>query len=227
MMLICVGLSHRQAPIAVRERVAVAEEQIESRLRELKALPGVREAMLLSTCNRVEIFAVAESRGAGDDLLQGLGPVAAPHAARRFEEDRNAGRRCGEPGLQEIHLRERLAAGDGHGMERRRALGQAADLAGQRLDVERVREAMLAVGPEHATRLDRHQALGRVAVAAAERTAAEAHEQMPAAGVQPFALEGHEELGHVPVATPHPGSCTTHVDAELPRGRRRSCPSAP
>src|SRR5712664_1279895 len=87
MMLICVGLSHRQAPIAVRERVAVAAEQIESRLRELKALPGVREAMLLSTCNRVEIFAVAESRGAGDDLLQGLGPVAAQHAARRFEEE--------------------------------------------------------------------------------------------------------------------------------------------
>src|SRR6267378_1516165 len=87
MMLICVGLSHRQAPIAVRERVAVAPEQIEARLRQLKALPGVREALLLSTCNRVEIFAVAESRGAGEDLLQGLGPVAAPHAARRFEED--------------------------------------------------------------------------------------------------------------------------------------------
>ncbi len=76
MMLICVGLSHRQAPIAVRERVAVAPEQIEARLRQLKALPGVREAMLLSTCNRLEIFAVAESRGAGDDLLQGLGPAA-------------------------------------------------------------------------------------------------------------------------------------------------------
>src|SRR5712671_3780956 len=76
MMLICVGLSHRQAPIAVRERVAVAPEQIEARLRQLKALPGVREALLLSTCNRVEIFAVAESRGAGEDLLQGLGPVA-------------------------------------------------------------------------------------------------------------------------------------------------------
>jgi len=87
MMLICVGLSHHQAPIAVRERVAVAPEQIESRLQQIKSLPGVREAMLLSTCNRVEIFAVAESRGAGDDLLQGLGPVAAPHAARRFEEE--------------------------------------------------------------------------------------------------------------------------------------------
>src|SRR6266446_2808529 len=87
MMIICVGLSHRQAPIAVRERVAVAPEQIEPRLRQLKALPGVREAMLLSTCNRVEIFAVAESRGAGEDLLQGLGPVAAPHAACRFEEE--------------------------------------------------------------------------------------------------------------------------------------------
>jgi glutamyl-tRNA reductase len=87
MTLICVGLSHKQAPIAVREQIAVRSDQIEGRLRELKSLPGVREVLLVSTCNRVEIFAVAETRAAGQDLLEALGPVAAPHAVCRFEED--------------------------------------------------------------------------------------------------------------------------------------------
>jgi glutamyl-tRNA reductase len=87
MMLICVGLSHKQAPIAVRERVAVPADQTDARLRQLKALPGVREAMLVSTCNRIEIFAVAETRGVGEDLLQALGPIAGPHAISRYGED--------------------------------------------------------------------------------------------------------------------------------------------
>jgi glutamyl-tRNA reductase len=87
MTLICVGLSHKQAPIAVRERVAVPSDQIQDRLRALKSLPAVREALLVSTCNRVEIFAIAETRAAGQDLLEALGPVAAPHAVCRFDED--------------------------------------------------------------------------------------------------------------------------------------------
>jgi len=87
MTLICVGLSHKQAPIAVRERLAVPPEQILSRLRELRGLAGVREALLLSTCNRIEIFAVAESQVAGEDVLESLGTVASPYAVCRFEED--------------------------------------------------------------------------------------------------------------------------------------------
>jgi len=87
MTLLCVGLSHKQAPIAVRELIAVPAEQVEGRLRQLKSLPGVREAMLVSTCNRIEIFAVADSRDAGEDVLETLGSVAAPHAVRRFEEE--------------------------------------------------------------------------------------------------------------------------------------------
>jgi glutamyl-tRNA reductase len=87
MTLICVGLSHKQAPIAVREQVAVRSDQIETRLRELKALSGVREALLVSTCNRLEIFAIAETRAAAQDLLETLGAVAAPHAVCRFEEE--------------------------------------------------------------------------------------------------------------------------------------------
>jgi glutamyl-tRNA reductase len=84
---LCVGLSHKQASIAVREQLAVPPELIDARLRKLKSLPGVREALLLSTCNRVEVFAVAEGREAAEDVLEELGPVAAPCAVCRFEED--------------------------------------------------------------------------------------------------------------------------------------------
>jgi glutamyl-tRNA reductase len=87
MTLICVGLSHKQAPIAVREQVAVSSEQLEDRLRRLKAIPGVREALLVSTCNRVEVFAAAQSRAAAEDVLETFGPIAAPYAVCRFEEE--------------------------------------------------------------------------------------------------------------------------------------------
>jgi glutamyl-tRNA reductase len=87
MTVLCVGLSHKQAPIGVREQLAVSEEELEGRLRQLKSLSGVREALLISTCNRIEIFAVADSRATGEDLLEMLGPLAAPHAVCRFEEE--------------------------------------------------------------------------------------------------------------------------------------------
>jgi glutamyl-tRNA reductase len=87
MTFLCVGLSHKQAPIAVREQIAVRGEDVGERVRQIKALPGVREALLVSTCNRLEIFAVTDSRAAGEDVLESLGSVAAPHAVCRFEEE--------------------------------------------------------------------------------------------------------------------------------------------
>ena len=86
-VLLCVGLSHKQVPIAVREQLAVSPEELPGRLARLRTLPGIREAMLLSTCNRLEVFAVAEARTAADDLLRDLGTLAAEHAITRFEDD--------------------------------------------------------------------------------------------------------------------------------------------
>jgi glutamyl-tRNA reductase len=67
--VVVLGLSHRTAPVALRERLAVVPEQFDAVLRALAALPGVREAALLSTCNRVEIYAVAADR---DGALRAL-----------------------------------------------------------------------------------------------------------------------------------------------------------
>jgi glutamyl-tRNA reductase len=63
--LVIIGLSHQTAPLDVRERLAVIPAELEARLGELVRLPGVVEAALLSTCNRVEIYVAAtDERGA-------------------------------------------------------------------------------------------------------------------------------------------------------------------
>ena len=62
MSLIALGINHRSAPVALRERVAFAGDALPRALAELRQLPQVREAALLSTCNRTELYAVA-----GDD----------------------------------------------------------------------------------------------------------------------------------------------------------------
>ena len=56
--VVVLGVSHRTAPVALREKLSVVSEQMDATLRELKSLPGVREIALLSTCNRVEVYVV-------------------------------------------------------------------------------------------------------------------------------------------------------------------------
>jgi glutamyl-tRNA reductase len=75
--LLVVGVSHRTAPVAVRERLAVVPEGLDAMLTELAALPSVREAALLSTCNRVEIYAAVDD---ADRAAQGLGEALAGRA---------------------------------------------------------------------------------------------------------------------------------------------------
>ncbi len=56
---VVVGLSHRTAPVEVRERLAVAAERLEDELREISARGSFDEALLISTCNRVELYATS------------------------------------------------------------------------------------------------------------------------------------------------------------------------
>jgi glutamyl-tRNA reductase len=60
MNFLVVGLSHKTAPIEVRERLAFREEELPDALRSIASLPSVRETLILSTCNRVEILARTE-----------------------------------------------------------------------------------------------------------------------------------------------------------------------
>jgi glutamyl-tRNA reductase len=52
-----IGVSHKSAPIEVRERLAIPESRLPEALRRLAEHPGVDEGMILSTCNRVEVLA--------------------------------------------------------------------------------------------------------------------------------------------------------------------------
>ena len=57
MPLVVIGLSHRSSPVAVRERFAFAEARIPGALQSLRDSGVADEAVILSTCNRVEIYA--------------------------------------------------------------------------------------------------------------------------------------------------------------------------
>src|SRR3970040_2792705 len=74
MQLFALGLNHQTAPVAMRERVAFAAERMNSALSELIRRKPVREAAILSTCNRTEIYCAAGEPG------QALDWLAASHA---------------------------------------------------------------------------------------------------------------------------------------------------
>jgi glutamyl-tRNA reductase len=67
---VVVGLSHRTAPVEVRERLAVAPDALERELREIAEEAGLEEVILISTCNRVELYATSTN------------PVDAAHEAK-------------------------------------------------------------------------------------------------------------------------------------------------
>jgi len=60
MKLLITGVSHRTAPVEVRERLAFREETLPAALADLKSREGVSECVILSTCNRVEITVTTE-----------------------------------------------------------------------------------------------------------------------------------------------------------------------
>jgi glutamyl-tRNA reductase len=59
-MLVVLGLSHRSSPVAVRERFAFPEARVPAALQSLRDSGVADEAVILSTCNRVEIYAVTQ-----------------------------------------------------------------------------------------------------------------------------------------------------------------------
>lgn len=65
MNIIVVGLSHKTASVDIREKVAFSPNSIEKPLRELVALEGIVEGVIVSTCNRVEIYATTRDIAGG------------------------------------------------------------------------------------------------------------------------------------------------------------------
>jgi glutamyl-tRNA reductase len=61
--LFVTGLSHRNAPVSVREQIAVEEDKLREILGDVQASGVAAEIVVLSTCNRVEVYGVAEVAG--------------------------------------------------------------------------------------------------------------------------------------------------------------------
>ena len=56
MTLTIIGVNHKTAPIALREKIAIGREELPEVTRALAEIPGVAECMIVSTCNRVELL---------------------------------------------------------------------------------------------------------------------------------------------------------------------------
>jgi glutamyl-tRNA reductase len=70
--LVLLGVNHNTAPIEVRERLAIPAGRLADATRTLLHQPGIREGLILSTCNRVELVTLQEDNSAGIDLLRFL-----------------------------------------------------------------------------------------------------------------------------------------------------------
>ena len=67
MAIITLGLNHNSAPLSIRERLVFPSEGIVRALRNLRRVPGIDEAAILSTCNRTEFYCGSET--AAQDLI--------------------------------------------------------------------------------------------------------------------------------------------------------------
>ncbi len=93
MALLTLGLNHKSAPVEIRERLSFGPDIITGALRELLKQPGVEEALILSTCNRTEIYcglAETESAEVAHWLAQFHGlevETISPYLYQRHGED--------------------------------------------------------------------------------------------------------------------------------------------
>ena len=131
--LLALGISHKTAPVALRERLAFTETRRAqfAKLRRLESAE-VREAVVISTCNRTEVYLVV-----GDPVRAEADVLGAARPARRHPPD---GARRGD--LLAAQLRRRAPALPRHRGARVDDLGEA-EIQGQ---VKRAYEAAIAAG---------------------------------------------------------------------------------
>ena len=72
MDILIIGLNHKTAPIEVREKVAFDGLKLNEALNRLKDYPSIKEHIILSTCNRVEIYAAVDDLDSGTDSIKGF-----------------------------------------------------------------------------------------------------------------------------------------------------------
>src|SRR3990167_9008817 len=61
MSIVTIGINHKTTPLAIRERFSFNHDCTSLALQDLMRLPSVNEAVLLSTCNRTEIYTISNN----------------------------------------------------------------------------------------------------------------------------------------------------------------------
>ncbi|EAR08218.1 glutamyl-tRNA reductase [Reinekea blandensis] len=76
MSLLAIGINHNTASVDIREKVSFTPETMSESLQSVLGLPGIQESVILSTCNRSEIYCSAEdATTASDALIQWMASV--------------------------------------------------------------------------------------------------------------------------------------------------------
>lgn len=83
MHLVLVGLSHKTAPVAIREKLTFPAPVQPDALARLTGIDGIREAVIVSTCNRTELYVVAASEDGGVESVMSF--LAEYHELDRHE----------------------------------------------------------------------------------------------------------------------------------------------
>jgi glutamyl-tRNA reductase len=68
----CLGVNHKTAPVEVRERYAFGADELQDTLLKLCSLPAVDECLILSTCNRTEVYFTSRKRSPFSEVLEFL-----------------------------------------------------------------------------------------------------------------------------------------------------------
>lgn len=95
MSLLVIGVNHRSGPVTLLERLTIAESAMPKALHSLVVRDDIREAVVLSTCNRTEVYAVVERfHGAYSDIrdflceTSGITPdEISPHLYSQHDDD--------------------------------------------------------------------------------------------------------------------------------------------
>ncbi|OFX17081.1 MAG: glutamyl-tRNA reductase [Armatimonadetes bacterium RBG_16_58_9] len=73
MHLVIIGLNHRTAAVEIREKLRIAQDQLSDAIAELKQRPDISECLILSTCNRTEVYACTTTRAQDTAIIEWIG----------------------------------------------------------------------------------------------------------------------------------------------------------
>jgi glutamyl-tRNA reductase len=83
MNIAVLGLSHKTAPVEIREKLSIPEDQLDKAIAHLRSSPYIEEAAILSTCNRLEIYTVVNKT---EQATQEITEFLSEHSQLPFDD---------------------------------------------------------------------------------------------------------------------------------------------